>query len=112
MLGGCCEMAPSAPGIMANAWVQLIMMPKEISTREKLTVSAACDCLRSAAAGLRSATQRDLPSERPSGSRAAHWKSGWNHARGVARFERGSCEWQGGKASALRRTRGVLEYSG
>ena len=90
MLGGRREMAPRAPGLMANAWVQLIMMPKEISTCEKLTVSAACDCPRSAA-GLRSAAQRDSSSESPKGSRAAHWKSGWNHARGVARFERGSC---------------------
>ena len=52
---------------MANAWVQLIVMPEEISTREKLTV----------------------------------------HALGVARFERGSCEWLRGEAGGLKRTRGA-----
>ena len=67
MLGGRRGMAPRAPGLVANAWVQLIVMPEEISTREKLTV----------------------------------------HALGVARFERGSCEWLRGEAGRLRRTRGA-----
>ena len=106
MLGGRREMAPRAPGLVANAWVQLVVMPEEISTCEKLSVPAAGDCLRSAA-GLRSAGQRDSSSGRPRGSRAAHWKSGWNRTLGVARFERGSCEWLRGEAGRLRRTRGA-----
>ena len=45
VLGGRREMVPRAPGLMANAWVQLVVMPEEISTREKLAALAAGDCL-------------------------------------------------------------------